>query len=295
MPTSDTPSLIDGKPAGQPLVSVIIPAFNAAGFIHKAIESALAQTHHPFEIIVVDDGSSDDTVEVVRRYPVTLIEQKNGGPAAARNTGVQHAGGEWLGFLDHDDIWHVNKTAVQLTYATTGVSAMFSAKDRSVDQFSFEDLYWRNLGGNPSSSMIRRAEVLALDSFDTDRALMGLDDYHFWLKFLFAKYQFKITPVLYDFTPADNHYGGKQDKMLAAELVNIDKISAMAGITPAIVAERKRRLRLAYVPGLIYARDLRTARQQLLALGWDSAALKYWYAFLPAGLIDLKRKLRRAD
>ena len=64
------PSRIDGLPAGWPLVSVIIPAYNAAAFVSNAIESALAQTHHPLEIIVVDDGSTDGTINMVRKFPV---------------------------------------------------------------------------------------------------------------------------------------------------------------------------------------------------------------------------------
>ena len=129
-------------------MSVIIPAYNAEHFLSKAIESALAQTHRPLEIIVVDDGSADRTIEIAKTFPVTLIQQPNGGPASARNAGVLASSGEWLAFLDHDDTWHANKTAVQLTHVSEHTSAVFSPKDPSKPAFTFDELYWRNLGGN---------------------------------------------------------------------------------------------------------------------------------------------------
>ena len=160
------PSRIDGLPAGWPLVSVIIPAYNAAAFVSNAIESALAQTHHPLEIIVVDDGSTDGTINMVRKFPVTLVQQSNSGPAGARNTGALASSGEWLAFLDHDDTWDMNKTAVQMTYVDESISAVFSPKDPYLSEFNFNDLFWRNLGGNPSSTIIRRETLSKLGTFD---------------------------------------------------------------------------------------------------------------------------------
>lgn len=285
-------SKIDGKPADEPLVSVVIPAYNSQAFVHRSIESALQQTHHPLEIIVVDDGSTDGTADVAGRYPVTVLRQRNGGPAGARNTGVQAASGEWIAFLDHDDTWFPHKTAEQLRLVSPGISAAFCEKARPAERITFEDLYWRNFGGNPSSTLIRRDVLLDLGMFDDDPALFGLDDYNLWLKFLLRGYRFVTTPQLYAFTPAEDHYGGKPDKMLSAELVNIDKISVIAGVDPATVAKRKRQLRLTYLPDLIYSRRLGAARAQLRALGLDTAAARYWIAFLPGWLLDLRRRLR---
>lgn len=274
-----------------PTVSVIIPAYNAAGFIHHAIESALAQTHRPLEVIVVDDGSSDDTAAVAARYPVRVIRQANGGPGSARNTGVQAARGEWIALLDHDDTWAPDKTRQQLAYVTEGISAVFCEKVPDSDGASFEQLYWRNLGGNPSSTLIRRDVLLAIGLFDADRALMGVDDYNLWQRFVLQGYRYRTTPNLYQFTPVDSHYSGHADKMLAAELVNIDKISALAGIAPDVVAERKRQARLEYLPSLVHTRRLAAARHHLRAIGLDRRALRYWVAFLPAWLLDLRRTL----
>jgi glycosyltransferase involved in cell wall biosynthesis len=97
-----------------PLVSVVIPAFNAERFLGEAIESVLAQTYAPVETIVVDDGSSDGTVAVAGAYAeVTVIEQENAGPSAARNRGFAASRGELIAFHDADDVMTADKLAVQ--------------------------------------------------------------------------------------------------------------------------------------------------------------------------------------
>lgn len=100
------------------LVSVVIPAYNVGPHIAEAIESVLAQDYPQVEIIVVDDGSKDDTAEVVAsRYPqVTLIRKENGGAATARNAGIRTARGEFVAFLDADDIWLPGKLTAQVDY-----------------------------------------------------------------------------------------------------------------------------------------------------------------------------------
>ena len=96
-------------------ISVIIPAYNAEQHISRAIDSVLAQTHPADEIIAVDDGSTDDTGQILRSYGRQLryIGQENGGAGAARNTGIKAARGEWIAFLDADDEWLPEKLKCQ--------------------------------------------------------------------------------------------------------------------------------------------------------------------------------------
>jgi|GEM_PF-310960 len=105
-------------PGAQPLVSVIMPAFNAAAYIEEAIDSVLAQDYPNKELIVIDDGSSDDTVARVQAYGdrVRLLTQANQGSAVARNQGLDAAKGAYIAFLDSDDVWLPGKLTAQVGY-----------------------------------------------------------------------------------------------------------------------------------------------------------------------------------
>jgi glycosyltransferase involved in cell wall biosynthesis len=106
-----TPSTIEQvKP-----VSVIIPVYNSEKYLSEAIESVLAQTYQAFELIIIDDGSSDRSREIATSYPmVNYIYQQNSGVAAARNKGIKIAKGDFLAFLDADDLWMPEKLALQM-------------------------------------------------------------------------------------------------------------------------------------------------------------------------------------
>ena len=100
----------------DPLVSVIIPVYNGGRYLRAALESVFAQTYRPFEVIVVDDGSSDDSGVIAQSFPdVRYIHQTNQGVAAARNNGIDAAQGEFFAFLDQDDVWTPEKLKLQIT------------------------------------------------------------------------------------------------------------------------------------------------------------------------------------
>lgn len=94
-------------------ISVIIPVFNGARYLGEAIQSVLDQTRAADEIIVVDDGSTDDSHQIAAQYPVTCLRQANSGASVARNRGVIQSRGTWLAFLDADDVWTAGKLALQ--------------------------------------------------------------------------------------------------------------------------------------------------------------------------------------
>ena len=105
-----------------PLVSVVIPTYNRAGVICRTIDNVLAQTYRNTEIIVVDDGSTDDTQAKLRSYGgrIRVIAQSNAGPAAARNRGIEAATGDLIAFQDSDDLWLPNKLERQAAAADKG-------------------------------------------------------------------------------------------------------------------------------------------------------------------------------
>lgn len=101
------------------LISVVIPTYNRVAFVTKAIDSVLNQTFADYEVIVVDDGSTDDTKETLKQYldKIKYIYQDNSGVSAARNTGIAVARGEWVAFLDSDDEWRADYLAKQMKHA----------------------------------------------------------------------------------------------------------------------------------------------------------------------------------
>ena len=103
----------------NPLVTVVVTTYNQAAFIEQTLESVLAQTYEPREIIVVDDGSSDDTPTRIAPYAnrIVSVRQENQGVAGSRNTGIRKARGEYIAFLDGDDLWDPEKLSVQVKVA----------------------------------------------------------------------------------------------------------------------------------------------------------------------------------
>lgn len=120
--------------AAAPRVSVVIGAYNAAAWIAATLESVLAQTYPSFDLVVVDDGSTDATREIVGGFGdrVRYVHQPNAGSAAARNTGVRHARGHYLAFLDADDLWLPGKLSEQLGLHDAHPDLRWSYTDASV-------------------------------------------------------------------------------------------------------------------------------------------------------------------
>lgn len=209
----------------QTPVSVIIPTFNRKHSLCIAIDSVLQQTHQPFEIIVIDDGSTDGTATLVsERYPeVTLLSQANHGVSHARNQGIEAAGAPWLALLDSDDRWFKNKLAVQC-----------AAIDESPEiKLCHCDEHWirngkrvnpmnkhQKRGGwifehclplcaiSPSAAMLHKTLFDELGLFD--ETLPACEDYDLWLR-VCAKY-----PVLYVDQALLEKTGGHEDQLSRA-------------------------------------------------------------------------------
>jgi glycosyltransferase involved in cell wall biosynthesis len=119
-----------------PLVSVVIPTHNYSGFVTEAVESVLSQTYTNIDLIVVDDGSTDDTRERLALFGdrVRYIYQENSGPSAARNTGIRAAKGEYIAFLDADDLFHPRKLEIQVRYLLDHPDIALVAAENLTDQ-----------------------------------------------------------------------------------------------------------------------------------------------------------------
>ena len=161
---------MDERAPDTPTVSVVIPAYNAARYLRETIRSVLQQTHRPLEIIVVDDGSSDATAAVARRFgsAVRVISRENGGPGAARNTGFREVRGEFVALLDADNIWVRDKLERQLAVfdADPTLDMVFGGVDQFVSP-EFEEV--RAVGRNAPSTAGRNASSLLMRRDVIDR------------------------------------------------------------------------------------------------------------------------------
>lgn len=179
----------------RPKVSVIIPNFQYAEYIGKAIESAMNQTVKPYEIIVVDDGSHDNSIEVIEQYPVRLLKMSNGGVAAARNAGTSIASGDYLLFLDADDElspFYIEETLKEMTGDTQVVyTDMQFIGDQTGVVGMPEPTLENMLGWQCVPSVCALVDVRAFNivgGFDNGEIF---EDWGFWLRMMHKGFTFK--------------------------------------------------------------------------------------------------------
>jgi glycosyltransferase involved in cell wall biosynthesis len=203
-------------------VSVIIPAFNRSMLLKRAMDSVYRQTVTQYEIIVIDDGSTDDTADMVQKeYPnVCYLYQSNNGVSSARNKGLEMAKGNWLAFLDSDDEWMPEKLEKQLKLLNSqpeqkichteeiwirdGVRVNQMKKHQKTGGWIFPQCL-PLCAMSPSSIIIHRSVFEDVGRFDTQ--LPACEDYDLWLR-ITAKY-----PVLYIEEPQIFKYGGHEDQL----------------------------------------------------------------------------------
>jgi alpha-1,6-rhamnosyltransferase len=157
----------------KPLVSVVMPAYNAEEFIRPALETVLAQDWEPFEVIVVDDGSIDATAEIAESFAgVRCLRQENAGPAAARNAGAEAALGELVANFDSDDLLPPNRLTVQASYLSEHpeVGCVFGRQEwMDPPPWLARDPVYGELDGIPlTSAMFRRDVLLGLGGYNTE-------------------------------------------------------------------------------------------------------------------------------
>lgn len=187
-----------------PRVSVVIPTYNSAAFLGETVESILAQNYRDFEVIVVDDGSTDDTVTVLAPYKnrISYYYQENQGESVARNWAVNLAQGEYIAFLDSDDLWLPSKLERQITemdrfpqavlayahsYLIDAAGHRISRPDSDKTAQGqpgmhdiFETLLMSNIVTHPGTVMVRRKYLLETGGFDPD--IQWGEDWDLWLR-----------------------------------------------------------------------------------------------------------------
>jgi glycosyltransferase involved in cell wall biosynthesis len=202
----------------KPLVSVIIPTYNGERYLEGALESIFTQTYKNYEVIVVDDGSVTDSVaRICDKYKggIKYIRQQNKGLAAARNTGIKSSCGEYISFLDDDDVWYPEKLEKQVTFyedlkkkgidagiVYTGChvllendNAKCSVLYRSAGN-NYRALLFLNFIGPPSSVIVSKSVLEEVGLFDENMKSMGAEDYDLWLRIAREKPVYSINEFL---------------------------------------------------------------------------------------------------
>jgi|TARA_Y100000814_G_scaffold254252_1_gene202175 glycosyltransferase involved in cell wall biosynthesis len=228
-------------------ISVIIPTFNRKHTLQRAIDSVLAQTFKPYEIIIVDDGSKDGTKEwLLQNYPsVQYIHQPNNGVSSARNKGIQISQGSWIALLDSDDEWMPEKLEYQSRFLEMNRDSSFCHTNEiwirngvRVNQMKKHKKYGGDIFKHcldicrisPSSSIIKKDVFEEVGAFD--ESLTVCEDYDLWLR-VTAKFN-----ILFLDEPLIKKYGGHLDQLSRVpegieqyRIRSLEKILSMGSLT----------------------------------------------------------------
>lgn len=219
------------------MVSVIIPTFNRPALLKKAIESVLSQTYQNFELIVIDDGSVDDTAEIIHAFGqrIVCIRQDNKGPAAARNAGIKRSTRPFVAFLDSDDWWDKDKLAMQTremkrdpAYLISHTQEIWYRNGRLLNQKRKHEKFHGYIFDkclplcvvSMSTAMVRRGLFDEVGMFD--ETMPCCEDYDFWLR---ASIKHKFFLIDRPLTLKD---GGRPDQLSYIHRIGIDKYRIQA-------------------------------------------------------------------
>jgi glycosyltransferase involved in cell wall biosynthesis len=299
----------------SPCVSIILPVYNSAKLLPAALESAFAQTFQDFEIIAVNDGSTDDTAQVLKQYEprIRIMHQANAGASSARNAAIRVAQGEFIAFLDADDIWEPQKLALQVE--AMRADAKLGVCYTECLYFDEEKSWLANFGRHPQMSgmifdailadhFISMSSVLVrkrcLDEVGLfDESLIGSEDYNVYLR-LAKKYPYHfVNQPLVRLRCHDGNLSGNLPQMCRDEIANLDKIAAM--FPDMAIPKRRLSAQLLYRFGQYHfdAHDFKLARECFArSIRFGPLRLKsYIYlvaSSLPLGLLQTLRNVVRA-
>lgn len=272
-------------------VSIVIPTYNRARDLHRALASVAAQTFSDFEVLVMDDGSQDRSREVVEalndgRFKYSW-EEPSGGPAHPRNRGIARSTGEYIAFLDSDDWWKPNKLEESLKSLERGADVVYhdlirtgrlgfvpfhrTVPTRPLADNVFHDLLANGNALNTSSVVVRRSLMSQIGGFDEDRALVAIEDYDAWLRLA------KVTTRFQRIDAALGYYweGGGNITNPARTLRNLETLERRYAEEIAEVRRSQTLTWMAYMRGRAHylLGDAALARRFLAEIPWRNTPL----------------------
>lgn len=230
-------------------VSVIMPAFNASAFIAESIESVMAQTYTRWELLIVDDGSTDRTAEIVKAYTekcdkIKYIYQQNGGQGKARNTAIKQASGDLFAFLDSDDVWLPNKLELQIRWMNeTNADLVFTNGYFFNEHGAILPRQFNTTGGVWKADemlsllvmrnriailtvLVKRENLLAVKGFSERPDVQNAEDYNLWMKLCMVNTVFAgIDQRLVKYRIHSKQVSHDRAKMRLKQIMALDDLS----------------------------------------------------------------------
>ena len=273
-----------------PLVSIVIPTYNHAPMLQRALATVVEQTYQNWNAIVVNNFSTDNTLEVVAAFNDPRIQcvnfRNNGVIGASRNEGIALATGNYVAFLDSDDTWFPTKLEKCVEILESGSDLVChseywideSGKSRLVSYGPREAATHRNLiyKGNrisTSATVVRTALLKEVNGFDVSPELISTEDYDLWIRLAAKSDKFAfISEPLGEYHRHDNNVSANIEKHLAAELALLAKYFSTNTKFKILIARRRRKALAYYGAG----RSLHRTRKHFLALQKYSRSLVIW-------------------
>lgn len=287
------------------LISIIMPAYNAENYISDAINSVIAQTYHNWELIIVDDGSTDNTSQTVKEWLVKdnriqYYYQQNGKQGKARNLGISKSKGIYLAFLDADDLWMPEKLNIQIkAIQEKNVDLVFAdsyvfndnetsdiSKKMNIPTSVFYDknalnlfLEWNRIP--ILTVLVKKDKVINVGSFSEELEIQNVEDYHLWLKLLMTGNLFYAL----DHTLAKYRVHGNSatssDKLVLDKIPNV--FFSLSQLYPQCKKQMKQELKLRF--NFIYKNNLFTKSELAVWINKNTkylskSQMRYFYLFL---------------
>lgn len=274
----------------SPLVSIVIPTYNHAPMLQRALATVIEQTYQNWNAIVVNNFSTDNTLEVVAKFNDPRIQcvnfRNNGVIGASRNEGIKLATGEYVAFLDSDDTWFPTKVEKSVSSLENGSDLVChaeywideSGKSRLVTYGPSEAATHHNLiyKGNrisTSATMVRATLLKEVNGFDVSPELISTEDYDLWIRLAAKSNKFAfIDEPLGEYHRHDNNVSANIEKHLAAELALLTKHFAVDSRLQNALARRRRKALAYYGAG----RSLHRTSKYFLALKKYARSLMIW-------------------
>jgi glycosyltransferase involved in cell wall biosynthesis len=302
-----------------PKVSVIMPAYNAGRYIRESLDSIFAQTYKTYEVIVVDDGSTDETQSILKEYPgVRCLYIHRRGPAAARNIGIRNSDGEFIAFLDSDDIWLPEKLAKQVKEMIddpeTGllftensffnqagiISGYLDKRKRLMEGDIVQNIFWKS-GIVTPTVMVRRKVFDQVGYFE--EGLICSEDDNMWMRIANQTKVSLLDEQLVLVRVRDNSLSKTKGNIFSGVKAHLalleSKYPELREKLGKLVEMKHAVLNTAQGLMLLDLNKRREARQEFLeAIRYrpmSASNYAYWcVTFLPVPLLDLLRKIKRA-